>query len=58
MGKRRPEHEEAMDRRVASRELGKARRSIDAIRNFYKANLILCAVVLIPGVVTFLRERQ
>jgi len=30
---------------MASRELGKAKRSIEAIRNFYKANLILCAIV-------------
>ena len=38
--------DEAADRRMASRELGKAKRSILAIRNFYIANVILCAVAL------------
>ncbi|MHC4954785.1 MAG: hypothetical protein ACYTGZ_12940 [Planctomycetota bacterium] len=36
-----------MERRAASRELGKANRSIAAIRNFYLANVILCSVVLL-----------
>lgn len=37
---------ESMDRRQASRALGKARRSIEAIRNFYIANIMLSALVL------------
>ncbi|MHC4849799.1 MAG: hypothetical protein ACYTEG_15280 [Planctomycetota bacterium] len=38
---------ESTERRLASRELGKARRSIDAIRSFYLANIILCGVILL-----------
>jgi len=39
--------DEALARRAASRELGKAKRSVAAIKNFYLANVILCAVVLL-----------
>ncbi len=47
MGREMRNDEEAMARRAASRELGKAKRSIAAIKNFYLANVILCAVVLL-----------
>ena len=47
MGKDLRNDAEAMERRLASRELGKARRSIAAIRNFYLANIILCGVILL-----------
>jgi hypothetical protein len=39
---------EAMERRLASRELGKARRSIAAIRNFYLTNVILSLLIAVP----------
>jgi len=41
-----------MERRLASRELGKARRSIAAIRNFYLTNVILSLLVFVPLVLS------
>ncbi len=36
--------DEAMERRIVSRELGRAKRAIHALRNFYIANVILWAI--------------
>ena len=36
---------EADERRQANRELGRAKRTIDAIRNFYITNLVWCALI-------------
>lgn len=52
--RRRKPVDEATERRLASRELGRAKRSIGAIRNFYIANAILwgvplALVLLVPG---------
>jgi hypothetical protein len=47
MAKREYSPDEAKERRLASRELGRAKRAVAAIRNFYIANAILWGVPLL-----------